>query len=93
MERIDKIALMNIALLQISMEYTDELASNEMYGRVFTHSLKNATKNYIKHADKLIDAISKNGGDKINEQIFQMNKVLSEVLDSATFVEPEKVEK
>ncbi len=90
MKRIDRVALLNIALIQISAEYTDELISDDMYGRVFTHTLKNAAKNYLKHADKLIDHISKNGGEKVNDQIFQINKVVSEVLDSATFVEPEK---
>lgn len=89
MKRIDRVALLNIALIQISAEYTDELISDDMYGKVFTHTLKNASKNYLKHADKLIDHISNNGGEKVNDQIFQINRVVSEVLDSATFVEPE----
>ena len=82
MTKEDHQMLQLLALMQITCERTDDLIQSKTYAGLFRFQLKRTANNYVKECDKILNQISTDGRDSVNEQLFAINKKVSDMLDN-----------
>ena len=78
---IEQKALLTIGLLQLLTEYTEELYDHPYFKSVFVRELKRDTKQFLKSSEKIVDRISNDVGLDLHEQIYDLYRISSQILE------------
>lgn len=76
-----------LGLCQYSVEILEELIEDKHLAHVFTFNLKKSSKDLIKYSDKLINAVCENATEDVKEDVYNVYKVMSEMVEAIEWEE------
>ena len=75
-------AIALFGLIQLSIEYLEEVMSDGRFSPVFVRELKRDANNFIKTGDKFISYVSSGGDMEVKEQIVGVYTVVSKLVEN-----------
>jgi len=74
-------AIALFGLVQLSVEYLEEVMADPQFSKVFIRELKRDANNFIKSSDKFIRYVSSGGSSEVKEQVVDVYKVISRLVE------------
>jgi hypothetical protein len=79
--KIEHKAIALFGLIQLVVEYLEEIMADERFSRMFIRELKRDSKNFIKSSDKFISYIAANSDGELSDEIVHVYQVISRLVE------------